>query len=72
MTRLMQQAIDRLRALPEGQQDRLAEFLLHELAEDERWAQSTQQNAGKVKDFIGKILADDAAGRCSPLDPDRL
>ena len=72
MTRLMEQAIDRLRAVPDAQQDRLAEFLLHELAEDERWARSTIDHADKLKGLIDDVLADDAKGHCTPLDPDRL
>lgn len=72
MTRLMEKAIEWLRALPEPQQDRLAEFLLHELAEDQRWADTTSTYANKLKGFADTILADDAAGRCEPLDPDRL
>lgn len=72
MTRLMEQAIERLRSIPESQQDRLAEFLLHELAEEERWAKSTQENGAKVRGLIDRVLADDAKGRCEPLDPERL
>jgi hypothetical protein len=64
----MQQAIERLRALPESEQDDVAEFLLHELAEDERWSASTQEHAPKLEDLIKKVLADDAAGLCGPLD----
>ena len=72
MTRLMEQAIERLRALPEGQQDRLAQFVLHELAEDERWAASTQANGSKLEGLVDRVLKDDVSGRCEPLDPDRL
>lgn len=72
MTRLMEQAIDRLRAVPEGQQDRLAEFVLHELSEDQRWADSTHAHGDKVKELVRNVLTDDAAGRCEPLDPERL
>jgi hypothetical protein len=72
MTRLMQQAIDRLKALPEGQQDGLAEFLLHELAEDERWAKTSSEQSGKLKALVGRILDDDSKGKCTPLEPDRL
>lgn len=72
MTRLMEQVIERLKALPEGQQDGLAGFLLHELAEDERWAASTHQNAAKLNKMVGEVLAEDARGGCEPLDPERL
>jgi len=72
MTRLMEKAIERLRALPEGQQDRLAEFLLYELAEDERWSKTTHDHADKLRGLVKNILTDDANGRCEPLDPERL
>lgn len=72
MTRLMEQAIERLRAIPENQQDRLAEFLLHELAEEERWAATTHTHRDKLTGLIESVLADDAAGGCEPLDPERL
>ena len=72
MTRLMEQAIERLRALPDSQQDHLAEFLLHELAEDERWAAATKNGEHKLRGFVSGILADDDDGRCEPLDPEKL
>ena len=72
MTRRMEQAIERLRTVPEAQQDGLAEFLLHELAEDERWGRSTQQHASKLKSLTDEVLRDDACGRTEPLDPERL
>ena len=72
MTRLMEKVIEQLRSVPEGQQDGLAEFFLHELAEDERWSQTTQRHADKIKGLVDEVLKDDAAGKCEPLDPDRL
>ena len=41
MTRLLEQAIERLRTMPEDEQDRLAQFLINELEEDQRWAHAT-------------------------------
>ncbi len=72
MTHLMKQAIERVQALPENQQNELARFLLHELQEDDRWAVSTESNVSKLQELTNRILADDAAGNCEPLDPDKL
>jgi hypothetical protein len=63
MTRLMEQAIERLRALPGAQQDLLAEFVLHELTEDELWAKTTEQHSAKLKGLVNQVLKDDADGR---------
>lgn len=72
MTRLMEQAIERLRAMPEPQQDRLAQFVLNELEEDDRWAASTASHADALGRLAEGILADDAQGMTQPLDPDGL
>lgn len=72
MTRLMEKAIERLRAIPEPQQDRLAQFLLNELEEDDRWLRSTADHEGKLKVLIDNVLDEDRRGACEPLDPDRL
>jgi hypothetical protein len=72
MTRLMEQAIERLRAVPETQQDQLAQFLINELEEDGRWAASTTANTDALQRRIQEVLADDARGMCEPLDPDAL
>jgi hypothetical protein len=69
MTRLMEQAIERLRAVPETQQDELARFLLSELDEDARWAASTGANLERLRRLGERVLADDARGACEPLDP---
>jgi hypothetical protein len=72
MTRLMEQAIERLRKVPETEQDRLAQFLLNELKEDELWSRSTADHETRLKSLINNVLTDDNQGACEPLDPDRL
>ncbi len=72
MTKLMEQAIERLRAIPESQQDQLAQFLLQELEDDDRWATSTSRNESALGQFVKSILDDDARGCCEPLDVDKL
>jgi hypothetical protein len=68
----MQQFIEKLRALPENEQDDVAAFFLNELEEDERWARTAEKHAEKLKKLADQILADDKKGLCEPLDPDRL
>jgi hypothetical protein len=72
MTRLLEQAIERLRAMPESKQDQLAQFLMNELEDDERWSASTVQHEQKLKGLVDSVLADDSTGKNEPLDPDRL
>ena len=72
MTRLMEQAIERLSAVPATQQDEIARFLLAELEADLRWSQSTAKHGTELKSMVDDVLADDARGDCQPLDPDKL
>jgi hypothetical protein len=72
MTRLLEEAIERLRAMSEAKQDQLAQFLINELEEDERWSNATAKYQDKLKGLVDSVLTDDAAGKCEPLDPDRL
>jgi len=72
MTRLMEQAIAKLRSVPESEQDQFAQFVISELEEDSRWLLSTSKGEQKLKGLVDQILADDARGECSPLDPDQL
>jgi hypothetical protein len=68
----MEQAIERLRAVPPAQQDDVARFLLAELEEDIRWSKSTANHESKLKGLVDNVLADDARGECEPLDPEKL
>jgi len=72
MTRLMEQAIERLRAVPESEQEQLARFLLNELEEDSRWSASTAAHADALRRLANQVLAEDEQGATEPLDPDAL
>ena len=72
MTHLMEKAIERLRAVPEPEQEALARFLLNELEDDERWGSSTARHADALGRLAERVLASDARGECEPLDPDKL
>lgn len=72
MTRRMKQAMDRLAAVPEPLQDSLADFLLHEIDQDEKWSASSAARSEKLRSIVKEVLTDDAAGRTTSLDPERL
>jgi hypothetical protein len=72
MTRALDAAIAKLAGLSAEDQDRIARWLLDELADEELW---TRQFAAS-QDVLGKLAAearaDRAAGRATELDPDKL
>ncbi len=56
MIKALQEAIERLRQMPEDQQDLLARLMLHEIEEDEKWTRSTAANAPKLQTFVNRVL----------------
>lgn len=72
MTKTLQEAIERLQQMPEDRQDLLAKLVLHEIDEDEKWAKSTEANAGKLRGLVDDVLQANSRGECEPLDPNRL
>ncbi len=72
MTKLMEQAIERLKAIPESQQDQLAQFLLAELEDEERWTASTNSHIDALQRLTQQILGDDSRGNCPQLDVEKL
>ena len=65
MTKTLEQAIERLRQMPADRQDSLAQLLLHEIEEDERWQSSTEDHAEKLRALVNELL--DAEGRDDQL-----
>ena len=72
MTKTLEQAIERLQQLPAERQERLAQLLMHELDEDQRWLDSTAANAEKLRGLVDDVFEADRRGECEPLDADRL
>lgn len=72
MTQLMERAVERLRALPDEEQDRRAEQLIRDLEEDAKWEATTAKYEGKLETLVEEVLAEGRAGKLEQLDPDRL
>lgn len=70
MTRLLEKAFAEASRLPDGEQDSLAQWLLHEFASDQQWQQALSSSQGKLADFAAEALAEHRAGRTRDLDPD--
>ncbi len=72
MTKTLEKAIERLKQMPEDRQDLLAQLLLHEMEEDERWQLTTAQHSNKLSGLVAEILEAERRGECETLDPDTL
>jgi len=72
MTKLLDQAIEKARALSDAEQDMIAASILEELEEDHRWDRAFAASADVLAKMAEEALAEDRAGRTLPLDPEKL
>lgn len=72
MTLTLDAAIAKLAALPPDEQERLARWLLHELADDEQWALEFETSQDALSRLAAEARSDRTGGRVTDFDRDRL
>ncbi len=72
MTQLLQRALKKIKALPESEQDGIAELILSELEDEHRWDEAFAKSKGKLAKLSAKVDADIKAGRVSNAGIDEL
>jgi len=72
MTDLMQKAIAELTKLPDDQQDNVAQWILAELADEERWDALFARSQQTLAILAKRALANHRSGQTQDLDPDML
>ena len=65
-------AIKKVSALPPEEQDRIAQWLLGELQDEERWTQAFSGSQDDLSKLADEARADIRAGRATQLGPDQL
>ena len=72
MTRLLEQALAKIRTLPDAEQDAIAQIVLDEIESERRWDELFAKSPQKLGKLADKAWAEHEAGRSEPLDPDQL
>lgn len=75
MTELLERALERVKSLPDDEQDAIAALILEELEELEdeaRWDRAFANSADVLAQLAAEAMAEDKAGKTEPLDPDKL
>ena len=72
VSRAFDTAIEKMSALPPEEQDRIAQWLLGELQDEERWTQAFSSSQDALSRLADEARADIKAGRATQLDPDEL
>jgi len=68
MTKLLQTAFQQAGQLPIPQQDILAQWILDELASEQRWDQLFAQSGDMLAAWALEAMAEDDAGLTQPID----
>jgi hypothetical protein len=72
MTRTLDAAVAKLATLPPEEQDRVGQWLLDELRDDEHWTRQFGASQNLLSKLADEARADHAAGRTTDIDPDSL
>jgi hypothetical protein len=74
MSELMEKAIQKVKQLPEPDQESIASIILQEIDSEHRWAElfGRPESAGVLARLAAEVLADARAGRATPLDVNEL
>lgn len=72
MTQTLDAAIAKLATLPPDEQDRIGRWLLDELRDEDHWARQFSASQDILSKLAAEARADLAAGRTTPLDPEKL
>ena len=65
-------AIEKMSAFPPEEQDRIAQWLLGELQDEERWTQAFSSSRNALSRLADEARADIKADRAPRLDTDKL
>lgn len=72
MTKLLEKAISELSKLSDDQQDSMAQWILDELEDEQRWDTAFENSLPQLEQLAQKALQDYKAGRTQDLNPDDL
>lgn len=72
MTTLLEKAFEVAYQLPSVEQNRLARTILDEIESDRKWDDLFAESEDVLAQLAAEALRDDAQGRTTDLDPDKL
>jgi hypothetical protein len=72
MTKLLEDAIAKVRQLSEAEQDAIAQIVLDEIESERRWDELFAKSPEKLAGLADRAWREHEAGGSEELDPDRL
>ena len=72
MTQLLEEALAKVQQLPASQQDAIAQLILDELEDEQRWDAAFARSQATLSRLAAQVRADIRAGKTQPLGMDEL
>ncbi|MBI4288082.1 MAG: hypothetical protein HY671_06635 [Chloroflexi bacterium] len=72
MTKLLEEAFAEASKLPGIEQNRVARWLLDELASEKRWEKAFSESEDVLSQLADEALEEHRRGKTKPLDPETL
>jgi hypothetical protein len=72
MTRLLEQALEKLRSLPAAEQDSIASLVLDEIESEKKWDALFAKSSDKLKKLANEAWDEHEAGKSEELDTDKM
>ncbi len=68
MTKLLEEALEKISGLPQDEQDAIAAQILAELEDEAGWAKRFAASGGKLRGLAAEALEEHRQGKTRPLD----
>ena len=72
MSELLEHAVEKVRKLPDAEQDAIAAIILEELEDEDRWEQTFAKSQDALAKLAAEAIEEDRKGETKELDPDSL
>jgi hypothetical protein len=70
MTELLEEAIAKLKALSDDEQDAIAAMILEEIEEERRWGHSFARSSDMLAQLANEAMTEYKTGKTEALDPE--
>ncbi len=72
MTELLEEAIAKIKTLPDNEQDTIATIILEELEEERKWERAFADSQDMLAKLAAEAMTEYQAGKTQELDPETL
>jgi len=72
MSELLEHAVEKVRKLPDAEQDAIAAVILEEMQDEVRWEKAFAKSRDALAKLAAEAMEEDRKGKTKELDPDLL